>query len=143
MVAPRSAGVQVSLHEPVSWGSGGEKGAVMARHSWKPVGCALAVVAVVLGSAPAASAALGAEVTVVRSTEDSATVTFDLADMPSNAVLVVERRLGPKSPYVEVVRTARDAGVVSVDLPDARRAVVRTTVLGTRGSVLLRTETRL
>ena len=133
----------MSLHEPGSWGSGGQKGAVMARHSWKPVGCALAAVAVVLGSASAATAAPGAGVTVARSTEDTATVTFDLADMPGNAVLVVERRLGPRSPYVEVVRTARDAGVLFVDLPDTGRAVVRTTVLGTRGSVLLRTETRL
>ena len=115
----------------------------MSRGSWKPVGCAAAVVAVVLGAAPAAGAAQGAEVTVARSTEDTATVTFDLDGMPGNAVLVVERRLGPKSPYVEVARTAADEGVVSVDLPSTGRAVVRTTVLGTRGSVLLRTETRL
>lgn len=107
------------------------------------MGCAVAVAAVVLGVAPPAGAASGTEVTVARSAEDTATVTFDLAGMPANAVLVVERRLGPKSPYVEVARTARDAGVVSVDLPGTGRAVVRTTVLGTRGSVLLRTETRL
>ena len=87
--------------------------------------------------------AQGAEVTVARSDEDTAAVTFDLAGMPGNAVLVVERRLGPKSPYMEVARTAQDEGVVTVDLPSTSRVVVRASVVGTRGSVLLRTELRL
>lgn len=115
----------------------------MSRRSWGSIGCAVAVVAVVLGAAPSAGAGQGVEVTVARSDEDTATVTFDLAGMPGNAVLVVERRLGPKSPYVEVARTAQDEGVVTVELLSASRAVVRASVVGTRGSVLLRTETRL
>ena len=79
----------------------------MTRRSWKPIGCAVAVVAVVLGAAPAAGAGQGAEVTVARSDEDTAAVTFDLSGLPGNAVLVVQRRLGTKSSYVEVARTPR------------------------------------
>jgi hypothetical protein len=115
----------------------------MAPHSWLCAGCAGGLLALAIGAAPPAAAEPGAAVAVVRASEGTATVTFDLAGLPGNALLVVERRLGPKSPYIEVARTAQDEGVMQVSVPSTRRAVVRATVMGTRGSVLMRTETTL
>jgi hypothetical protein len=114
----------------------------MARSARIAAAFASSTALLLIAAAPSAVAA-PADVVIERSGQDTATVTFDLAGMPSNAVLVVERRLGPKSPFVEVERTTEDDGVLSIDLPDTGRAVLRATVLGSRGSVLLRTEATL
>jgi hypothetical protein len=106
------------------------------------IGATAALLITSMSLAPGAGAA-SADVDIQRSGPDSATVTFDLAGLPANAVLVVERRLGPKSPYVEVERTTEVDGVVSIDLPDTSRAMLRATVLGSRGSVLMRTAATL
>jgi hypothetical protein len=68
----------------------------------------------------------------------AATVGYDLSGLPSDAVLVVERRSGPKADYVEVARSSAASGVLALDASTGGRSLVRYTVLSPDGAVVLR-----
>ena len=70
----------------------------------------------------------------------SAALTYDLAGLPADAVLVVEHRNGAKGAFVEVARSNAGSGVLTVGTPATPKSLVRMTVVNGDGDVLIRVE---
>lgn len=65
-----------------------------------------------------------------------AALTYDLGGLPDGAVLVVERRNGPKGDFTEVARSTRTAGGLEIGVPTVDRSVLRFVVTDANGRVL-------
>lgn len=69
-----------------------------------------------------------------------AALAYDLGGLPEGAVLVVERRNGPKGDFVEVARSTREVGGLEIGVPTADRSVLRFVVTDADGTVLARVD---
>lgn len=65
-----------------------------------------------------------------------AALAYDLGGLPDGAVMVVERRNGPKGDFVEVARSTREQGALSVGVPTDDRSILRFVLIGSDGTVL-------
>jgi hypothetical protein len=69
-----------------------------------------------------------------------AMLAFDLGGLPRDVVLIVERRNGPKGRFVEVARSSASSGRIPVGPSSDARSVMRVTVVGSNGEVLMRVD---
>jgi hypothetical protein len=65
------------------------------------------------------------------------TLGYDLAGLPADAVLVVQRKEGPKGAFVEVARSSGRSGRLPVDISADGKSILRFTVVTPAGDVLM------
>jgi hypothetical protein len=100
----------------------------------------LACVAFVLGAGvvlvSTASPTSAVDPTVVSGAVGPASLAYDLDGLPDGAVLVVERRNGPKGSFTEVARSTRSSGGLEVGVPTDPKSILRFTLVSANGDVL-------
>jgi hypothetical protein len=66
-----------------------------------------------------------------------AVLAYDISGLPADAIIVVQRKNGPKGQFAEVARSAAETGKIDVGAPTAARSVMRITVVTPSGDVLM------
>lgn len=117
------------------WSSEARVGAIAIGGASFVLGAAIVLVATATTtSATSPADPPGANVT------GPAALAYDLGGLPDGAVLVVERRNGPKGEFSEVGRSTRQSGGLEIGIPTADRSILRFTLTDANGTVLARVD---